>query len=335
MPKPVQTPHVTPVAKDIFQVRLPLPFALTSVNCYLLAGDEGWTIVDTGLNTSRARAAWLAAFDELQIRPADIRQIVLTHSHPDHYGLSGWLQELANFAPQVYMTAQADEFVRYVWHVSDTWQSLLRGYLKRSGLQPSMETEILTDTTLMRERVQPFPEQIEYLVPGGSVQLGNRTFQIIKAEGHSDDQVVFYDPLDKLLLAGDQVLMRITPNIGLWPTTQPQPLRRYLASLTGLTNLEVNLALPGHGRIITDFRGRIQELITHHDQRLEQMLAAVEPQGVTAYEISRRVFKYDSFSTHEIRFAVAETLAHLEYLVAEGRLLQLDDEDLWRFVPNR
>lgn len=335
MPKPVQTQHVTQVAKDIFQVRLPLPFALTSVNCYLLAGDEGWTIVDTGLNTSRARATWREAFTLLEIKPPDIHQIVLTHSHPDHYGLSGWLQELAHFTPQVYMTAQADEFVRYVWHVSDTWQSQLRSYLQRSGLQPSMETEILTDTSLMRERVQPFPEQIEYLVPGGSVQLGNRTFRIIKAEGHSDDQVVFYDPLDKLLLAGDQVLMRITPNIGLWPTTQPQPLRRYLTSLTGLTDLEVNLALPGHGRLITDFQGRIQELIAHHDQRLEQMLAAVEPHGVTAYDISRRVFTYDNFSTHEIRFAVAETLAHLEYLVAEGRLLQLEDDEFWRFVPNR
>jgi glyoxylase-like metal-dependent hydrolase (beta-lactamase superfamily II) len=82
---------ITAVTNDIYQIQIPLPFALRIVNCYLLAGHNGWTIVDTGLNTSRARAAWLEAFSALGIRPGTTEQIVLTHAHPDHYGLAGWL----------------------------------------------------------------------------------------------------------------------------------------------------------------------------------------------------------------------------------------------------
>src|SRR5262245_35313597 len=82
---------ITAVTPDIFQVQIPLPFALRIVNCYLLRGEAGWTVVDSGLNTSSARGAWQAAFSQLHIQPHDIEQIVLTHVHPDHYGLAGWL----------------------------------------------------------------------------------------------------------------------------------------------------------------------------------------------------------------------------------------------------
>jgi len=84
---------LTQITDDIYQVRLPLPYALNHVNCYLLRGDDGWTIIDTGLNTSQGRAGWQAAFDTLGIGPDDIDQIILTHVHPDHYGMAGWLQE--------------------------------------------------------------------------------------------------------------------------------------------------------------------------------------------------------------------------------------------------
>ncbi len=332
MSKPVQTALVTSVAQAIYQVRLPLPFALNSVNCYLLADEAGWTILDTGLGTSLGQAGWQEAFQSLGIRPQDVRQIVLTHGHPDHYGMSGWLQQRSPQAP-VLMAPETDWFSRYVWRDPTQWQGEMRDYLAGSGLPPEMEEKILGDMAVMRARVQPPPERVILLEPGQILEMGGRRFRAIKAEGHSDDQVIFYDPEERLLLAGDQVLMRITPNIGLWPGTRPQPLARYLASLQELAQLEVTLALPGHGRLIQDLAGRIQELEAHHQQRLAEMFQAVAPEGSNAYQVSRRVFAYDNFSTHEIRFAVAETLAHLEHLVAKGALTRKTEDGRWIYRP--
>ncbi len=328
MSKPAQITLVTQVAPAIYQVRLPLPFALNSVNCYLLADEQGWTILDTGLGTSLGRAGWQEAFQSLGIAPQDVRQIVLTHGHPDHYGMSGWLQQRSPQAP-VLMTRETDWFSRYVWREPTRWQGEMRAYLTRSGLPPEMEAKILADMAVMRQRVQPPPEQVILLEPGQILAMGGRRFRAIKAEGHSDDQMIFHDPESRLLLAGDQVLMRITPNIGLWPGTRPQPLARYLASLQELARLEVDLALPGHGRLIQDLAGRIQELEEHHRRRLAEMFQAVAPEGSSAYQVSRRVFPYENFSTHEIRFAVAETLAHLEHLLAAGVLERRTEAGRW------
>ncbi len=110
---------VTAVAPNIYQVQIPLPFALRIVNCYLLRGSQGWAVVDTGLNTAAARTAWQQTFTELQIRPRHIEQIVLTHTHPDHYGLAGWLVEscLADggTAPPVRMSAREAELADGIW----------------------------------------------------------------------------------------------------------------------------------------------------------------------------------------------------------------------------
>ena len=83
---------ITKIADDIIQVQIPLPYVLNIVNCYLLRGAEGWTLVDTGLNTSAARSQWKSALASLGIEPADIEKIVLTHMHPDHFGMAGWWQ---------------------------------------------------------------------------------------------------------------------------------------------------------------------------------------------------------------------------------------------------
>ncbi len=153
--------------------------------------------------------------------------------------------------------------------------------------------------------------------------MGGRSFRAIHAPGHADGQLVFYSAAERLLLCGDQVLLRISPNIGVWPSTQGDPLANYLGSLTELAELEVALALPGHHGPITTWQARIAELKAHHAQRLEAMMAAVQD-GATALEVSYRVFNYDRFSTHEVRFAVAETLAHLEYLAEQGRLKRVE-----------
>jgi glyoxylase-like metal-dependent hydrolase (beta-lactamase superfamily II) len=307
---------VTEVAPDIFLVPLPLPLALNSVNCYLLRGPEGWTAVDAGLHTEAAEAAWRAAFAELGLAPRALAQVVLTHFHPDHFGMAGWLQRISG-AP-VFLAPREIEQAEATWGLSpDALDPMVPHFLAYGTPEPvvaGMEIAVAQ----LRAATYPHPV-LTPISPGASVVMGGRRFTAIQAAGHSDGQLIFYDPQGRIVLSGDHVLNKITPHIGLWPGSQPDPLGRYLASLEELAGLDVALALPGHKTMIGDWAGRIAELRAHHDERLAVMAAAVAGRA-TAYEVARAVFPFDRFTPHEQRFAVAETVAHLERLVATGAL---------------
>lgn len=305
------------ITEDIYQVRLPLPFALDHVHCYLSAGDDGWTILDAGLNLPQIRAVWKTTFATLNIGPDDIHQIIITHAHPDHYGLAGWLQEWSG-AP-VRMSPREAELARLVWRGQNRAETMV-GLFEYSGVPGDVGEKAALETKKMRKLTRPHPRREELLEPGTILTIGRRRFMTIHAPGHSDGQLIFYDAGDQLLLSGDQVLIKITPNIGLWPLTEPDPLGRYLTSLQELAALDVRLALPGHGPIIADWRGRLAELQQHHADRLEKVLAAVNAGGVTPYQVSQKIFRRRELTMHEIRFAVVEMLAHLEYLVSQQRL---------------
>jgi glyoxylase-like metal-dependent hydrolase (beta-lactamase superfamily II) len=155
--------------------------------------------------------------------------------------------------------------------------------------------------------------------PGVSLQIGARSFHVIATPGHSDQHLAFYCAEERLLLCGDAVLIKITPNISLWPHGRPDPLADFLHSLDLLAALHVDLALPGHGPLIRAFGERLAELRAHHHERLGIMEQATGD-GATAFSICTAVFPITALSPHQLRFAMAETLAHLEYLVGVGRL---------------
>lgn len=310
------------VAAGIFQVRLPLPFALNHVNCYLLRDDEGWTMLDTGLDRPEIRSAWEVAFCELDVEPQRVRQIVLTHMHPDHFGLAGFFQRITG-AP-VYLSPRESDLARTVW-IEGSWQlDQVAEYWRMGGIPGDVRRVISEQTERLRSMTMPHPHEILTIEPGSHVAMGNRTFVALHAPGHSDGQLVFYDPADRLMLCGDQVLRSITPNIGLWPSTEADPLGRYLESLEALAQLDVRVALPGHGSPIDEWQPRIESLKRHHSDRLDATVHAIG-NGATALEVSRRLFNFDAFSEHEVRFAIAEAMAHLEYLALRGRIVSHDN----------
>ncbi len=332
IPESVQEgPTVHRLADDLVRVRMPLPFALDHVNGYLIRDGAGWAVIDTGLNTSPGRATWAQVWEMLAIAPTDITRILVTHAHPDHLGMAGWLQSVSH-AP-VLMSIRTQEAMARIWEAPvESWRAETELYLRRNGLDPTWTERVLAHMADLRSQVHPLPQTILPVRPGDVLEIGRRRFRLLAAEGHADDQVLFYEERERLLWVGDQVLLEITPNIGTWPATPPDPLGRYLASLQELAPLPVALALPGHRAPVLRFPERIAELQTHHAHRLEAVWQAVDEAGSTTYQVAQRVFPLESYPIHQVRFAIAETLAHLERLAATGRIHREDDpQGVWRF----
>jgi glyoxylase-like metal-dependent hydrolase (beta-lactamase superfamily II) len=311
------------VAQGIFQIQLPLPFPLKIVHAYALRDTNGWTIVDTGLNYPPAQQAWQAAFAQYGIDPRRIQRIVLTHAHPDHYGMAGWLANMSG-AP-VLMSPIERAFVRATWLASGAEQHAIMNMFRRYGVPEALLQVVDRDIGEIRELTQPPPPTMVDLLEGTSLMIGERHFRIIGVPGHSDGQLALYCPEDRLLLCGDAVLMKITPNIGLWPWGDANPLATYLATLGRLAELWVDRALPGHGPIITTFYARLQELREHHQLRLQEALQAAGS-GTDAFRVCQQLFATEQLTSHQLRFAMAETLAHLEYLVAQQQLVRWQDQ---------
>lgn len=299
------------VVAGVWQIKLPVPFPLGFVSVYLVEADGGWTLIDAGYDYPPAREAWragaLAAGCDLS---RDVARVVVTHFHPDHLGAARWLQEVS--AAPVFMMEEEIPFSRRLWGSPDAAPFV--GMLVRHGMPAGM-AEAAADA--MRGGLR-LPEEIRPLRDGEKVPLGEGWARVIHAPGHADYQMVLHDAGRRLLYAADHVMLGITPNIGLWPETEPQPLARYLAALASVRGLDADLVLPGHGPVFGDLGGRVDELAAHHAERLGAMRADLRSVPRSAYDVSRRLFR-GALTVHQRAFALAETLAHLDHLVLEGR----------------
>jgi glyoxylase-like metal-dependent hydrolase (beta-lactamase superfamily II) len=311
--------EVARVAEGVLQLKLPVPFPLGFVSAYLVEGGDGWTVIDAGYDYPPAREAWErgARAAGLDLR-RDVARIIVTHFHPDHIGASRWLQEQTG-AP-VYMLEKEIGRSREVWEERNG-PKLFTGFLTRYGMGTEMAEKA---AAAMRTRIR-LPEEMLPLYPEEKLALGDGAARILHAPGHADYQLMLYDEARGILFAADHVMLGITPNIGLWPESHPHPLACYLKSLDGLRGLGASLVLPGHGPLFHDLDGRINELLSHHAERLEAIGAVLENGPKTPYEISRVVFR-GTLTVYERCFALAETLAHLEHLVLEGRAERNEDE---------
>jgi glyoxylase-like metal-dependent hydrolase (beta-lactamase superfamily II) len=299
--------EAAPVAEGIWQLKLPVPFPLRFVSVYLVEGNDGWSILDAGYDYPPARAAWESGAAAIGCNlGGDVDRIVVTHFHPDHIGAARWLQERTG-AP-VCMMEREISFARKLWGSSDVGSFV--GYLIRHG----MPHAAAGSTAAVVRYSLPLPEEMVPIRPGGMLTVGVGAVRIVHVPGHADNQIVLHDETRGVLFAADHLLLGITPNIGLWPESEPHPLARYLESLENTRGLGADLVLPGHGPVFHDLDGRIGELIYHHEERLETMRRAVSDRPKTAYEVSRIVFR-GTLTKHQRCFALAETLAHLDHLV--------------------
>lgn len=294
----------------IIRVKVPVPFPLQYVNSYIIrAGDGSVAIIDPGLHTEAAKEVWKSVLQELGIAPQEIEKVVLTHHHPDHYGLAGWMQELTGC--EVCMSASGRESAESLWGESETMTEKLCTLFTEHGLPADKQGQMREHMRGFIPLVSPQPT-VKYLAEGDVWQAGELSFRTIAVSGHAYQHLVFIEEAHRLMFCGDHVLPRITPNISYLPGEDRDPLHSYLQGLVKLAAWEVDTIFPGHRDPFHHLQQRIAEIEEHHEQRLQQLTELVTvPQ--TAYELCVMLFG-DRLSIHQLRFAMSEVIAHLIYL---------------------
>ena len=314
---------------EIARVRLHMAFPLRWVNSYVLRGEDGWTVVDPGPRSPENEAVWEKALAELGIEFRDISSVVLTHHHPDHYGLSGWLQQRSG--AQVWMSKAASEAAWRSWggareekEKRELTEPMIALY-RRHGMPPERLSELPEHLAGFLPQVTPQPE-ISVIESGLPIRFGGRLWQPVETGGHAEGHLSFYEEATGTILCGDAVLPRISPNISYNPEGDAHPLRSYLDGLRILGTLQVSRAFPGHRDPFANFAERTRQLLDHHEERLDRMEALLreQPDGANAYGICIAVFG-DSLGIHQLRFALSETIAHLIELQDRGRIVAQDE----------
>jgi glyoxylase-like metal-dependent hydrolase (beta-lactamase superfamily II) len=283
-----------------------LPLGIDHVHCYLLRGSDGsWTLVDTGLGVDDPTAVWKPVLAKLD---APVGRIVITHMHPDHVG--GARDAAAVTGAAVLQGREDYEQCVRAWGQPPT-SGGLAAFMVANGMPAAQVEESAGESLKLRARVH-WVEGPELLEPGEEVD----GWRVELLRGHADGHIVLLR--EGVMVAGDVLLGHITPTIGLYPGGRPDPLGDYLETLGRIAELSPRLALPGHHGVLEDPVGRAREIAEHHRERLDAAAAVLDGEPRTAYDVSLRLFETE-LSPAQRRFALAESLAHLERLVYAGR----------------
>jgi len=317
------------IIPGIHQLQLPLPVSgLKYVNTYLVQGDNGYLLVDTGWNTEEAFKSLEKQLNEIGIGFEAISQIVVTHIHPDHYGLAGRLKQLSQ--AKIFLHHLEENLIepRYI-HMGGLLAQL-EHWLHINGVIIGELPQIQTASVGMERFVAFAPPDIR-LYGGEIISTGRFSFQVIWTPGHSPGHICLYEPAPRILISGDNILPTITPNVGLHPQSSKNPLGDYLNSLDTLKGLNVSLVLPGHESPFTELQLRIEEILLHHKRRNSEILQTIKAKPKTAYQIATEItwtsdvrgIGWQTLNPWDKRLAILETIAHLELMRADGKVNQL------------
>lgn len=305
----------------ISSLRIDLPFRLNHVNCFLARGEKEWSILDTGLHTKNTIAAWDAC-----LAGRKVEDIYISHYHPDHFGYAGALQQQTN--ARVWMTEVDQASGVTVWQ--EGFLQELQAHYRLAGVPPERALSMTQNTESFQAVLTPYPTVDHLLVEGQRILFGHYEYEVIATPGHSDGLVVFYNKDQHVLLSTDHILPTITPNVAYWFHGIDNPLEAYLQSLMKIQALDVQYVIPSHGEPFYNANQRIDDILHHHAERLSFVMDVVG-KGITPYALSEKLFD-KQLDVHEQRFALGETIAHLEYLWNKGELSKELRNGCWWYL---
>lgn len=301
-------------------IRIDLPFRLNHVNCFIAEKEEGWTIIDAGLNNASTRELWKEKIGDKQIV-----DILVTHYHPDHFGYVGGLQEKTG--AKVWMSEIDAQAGMSAWDA--VFLDTIPENYRASGIPEAQIMQMTQNVEEFQPLITPLPKIGQYLIEGDKVQIGKFDYRVIETPGHSDGMVCFYNEEHSSLFTADHILPKITPNISYWFHGHANPLDAYMESLHKIRKLNAEFVIPSHGNPFYGANQRIDELLKHHDERLDETLETIQA-PFTVYEICQKLFQRP-LTVHEMRFAVGETLSHLEYLRIKQDCIREKLNGIWRY----
>jgi len=322
------------ILPNIYRIEVPLPAnPLKSVNSYLLTSETRNLVIDTAFNQPECLEVLSQAYEEMQI-DLDKTDFFSSHLHADHQGL------IATFARPGAKTYMGKVDALRVEDQSG-WKKMLK-YASMSGFS----REALQSAVKNHPGHKHGPERSvewDHVGEGDIITIGDYTLKCLETPGHTWGHICLYEPHQKIVFSGDHILGDITPNIQVW-SLDDDPLKSYMESLTKIAALDVKLVLPGHRSLIHDCRKRVDELMTHHLHRCNEVLDILKSGSQHAVQTASRMTwdikaeSWDHFPLMQQWFATGEALAHLRFLENKGFVSQeisSDDVLLYSLVTGQ
>ena len=318
------------ILNGIHQIKIPFPPGIPGdVNVYVIEGSDGSIMIDSGWDSQESLAALGEGLKADRLKLRDIKTIVITHIHPDHYGLAGKIKQLCG--AKIAMERSEAQLVNFRYKDFTELLQRVEEEARRNGV-PKDELPDFRDASLwMNQFVAPEPPDI-LLDDGNTISNGSFKIQVIRTPGHSPGHICLYEPRKRLLFSGDHVLFDTTPHVGLNPQSGDNPLGDYISSLQKLRDLKVSFVLPGHGPVFNGLWLRVQAVLHHHEERKRQIMRALDEGSKTAYQIAQDItwipeeggVAFKDLEQWDRRLAVMETISHLRLLAAEGKVGSVD-----------
>ncbi|MDH3533588.1 MAG: MBL fold metallo-hydrolase [Gammaproteobacteria bacterium] len=320
---------IYPIVDGVHWLRMPLPMVLEHINLWLLDDAHGFAIVDTGVNIEANREVWANVFAG-PMRDRTLTRVLVTHLHPDHVGCAGWLAR----EHDVELWMSREEYLLCRVLVADTGKSAPAAgvrFYRAAGFPEDALNRYQEKFGMFGKVVAPLPESFQRLADAETVSIGGSDWEVIVGRGHSPEHACLFNTERNLLISGDQVLPTISPNVSVYPTEpKANPLGDWIDSLNAMKGRlpQDVLVLPAHGKPFRGAHERLDALIDEHVTGLEKLLdLCKEPQR--AVDVFPALFK-GRISSSNLIMATGESIAHLNYLLAEGSLVtEQDGEVLW------
>ncbi len=314
------------VATGVYWLRMSLPFALDHINLWLLKEEEGWTIVDTGISTRQTCEVWEQVVTDFFGNKPIIR-VIVTHLHPDHIGLAGWLTERYN-CPLWISKKEYELCAKIIEITSNPIPDSAINFYRLAGYNNSQIERYKNTFGNFAKVVSALPKSYKQLKDDESFVINQLQWQVVIGSGHSPEHVCLYCPELRVLISGDQVIPRITSNVSVFPIEPAaNPLADWLESCSRLKEKlpDDSLVLPSHQEPFYGLHHRLDELIDSHETALERLQSYLQtprkPSDCITTMFGREI------GNSEMQFAIGETLAHLNYLMQKGMVEISKSED--------
>ncbi|MCF8506833.1 MAG: MBL fold metallo-hydrolase [Caulobacter sp.] len=315
------------VAPGVKWLRMPLGGALQFINVWAIADGEGWCVVDTGMQTRDTAQAWRTAFKEgLEGKP--ITRVIVTHLHPDHIGLAGWMTR--KFDCRLWMTRL--EYLQCRMLVADTGREAPEdgiNFYKAAGWDEDALENYRTRFGGFGKAIYQLPDSYRRVNDGDEFLIGAHTWRIVTGCGHSPDHACLYCPELKLLISGDQVLPRISSNVSVFPTEpEADPLTDWMVSCAKVKREVPDevLVLPAHNDPFHGLHARLDHLIAGHERSLGRLEALLTKAPKRAVDVFGALFARP-IGPDLLGMATGEGLAHINCLIERGKAVAEADAD--------